>query len=191
MSGHIDVEQEGEVLTTRLSLPGRLIAGFYRGAKIFPWLLAIAAVFFFPDYYGRYAEQEPVPGLFWGSIVGLVLLGCFLWGVLRVVRRDRWIFDGKRRDVRAEIQTLWGEPGRGAAGLREIEGLELVANRWPRESELAVWIDSDEVGRRREVMFSGPGMVDELRDVGERVVEFLRDQRYYVELDDNPEPIEE
>ena len=185
MSSLFEVEEDGSVLTLRWSLYGRIVAGIYRGIKIFPWLLLIAVVFFLPDYIGGFSDEEPVTGMFWGSIVALVVLGCFLWGVLRVVRRGRWIFDGDERTITAEVKTLWGDPARGEARLRELETLEVITRRWPRSSEVAIIIDSEEAGEEREVLFSGHGMGDEIEEIGQRILDFLKRQRYQVEFKTN------
>lgn len=183
MASRIDIQRDGPVLTLGWTLWGRVVGGFYRAVKIFPWLAGIAAVFFLPDYWGRYAEEEPVPGLFWGSILALVLLGCFLFGVLRVVRDERWMFDGEERSVIAEVQLLWASPKQGEIPLRNLEAVELTTRTWPFSSELAIRIDDPEAERDREVVFEEPGMASEFEKAADAIMEFLKQERYHdVEL---------
>lgn len=192
MTQRIELQEENGQLTVALTLWGRVVAGTFRALKIFPWLLVIAVVFFLPDFIGQYTVGDPIPAIFWwASIVGLVILLAGLWGVLRVVRRDRWIFDGGDRQVIAEVPRLWRAPVRGEAELRQIEALELTTRRFPFESKLEVRIDTDEEGIRRESIISEPGMAEQLEKTGEAIIEFLRRHRYYVDLERPDEQEEE
>lgn len=186
MGTNIDIKQSDQALVLRLSLWGRIRAGIERGVKILPWLLGIAVVFFIPDYIGQYADQEPVAGLFWGTVAALAVLGSALWGVTRVFRQDVWIVDVSERTLSAEIRTLWtmfGEPGRGVVDLRNIDAVELTTARWPKRSEVAVRLQIDEHGTKREVMFEAHGMADEIEEVARRLVDYLEQQRYFVDLE--------
>ncbi len=183
MAKRLELNEESGELTVQLTLWGRVVAGTFRGIKIFPWLALIAGVFFLPDYIGRYRAEEPVTGLFWLSILSLVFLGCFLWGVLRVLRRDRWVFDGNSRRVIAEVPRLFRQPARGEADLREIEALQLKTRRFPFESELTVRIDTADEGVRTETILAEPGMGAQIEQAADAIIEFLRDHRYYVDLE--------
>lgn len=179
MRGRIELQKSGDSLTIEWSRTGRLMAALHRAVMLFPMLMGGLAIFFMPDYVCRYAEEEPVTGLFWGSVAGLALLITFLAATLRYLRRDRWIFDGADRKVIAEVRTLWGEPAVGEAELRELEALMLRTRRYPGRSELKLRLDSGE----EEVLVEGRGVAKELEDAAQTIVDFLRDQRYHVDLE--------
>ncbi len=179
MSPQIELEISGDVLTVRWSRRGRLMAALYRGIKLFPLIMGGLAIFFMPDYVFRFAEEEPVTGLFWGSLAALALLISFLASSLRYFRSDQWIFDGSELVVAAEVQTLWGKPARGEAELRELEALMLETQKWPRRSRLGMRLESGE----EEILLQAHGLGDELDEVAETIFEFLRDQRYHIDLE--------
>ena len=179
MNAQIEVERSGQTLTIRWTRRGRLMSALYRGAKLFPLIMGGLAIFFMPDYVCRFAEEEPVTGLFWGSLAGLALLISFLASTLRYFRSDRWIFDGANRTVTAEVKTLWGQPGVGEADLRDLEALRVRARRWPRTSEMRLRLDSGE----EEVIVAGHGMGEQISEAAEEIRDFLRDQRYQVALE--------
>lgn len=191
MTTQIEMEQSGDVLTVRWSRRGRAMLALYRTLKLFPWVMGGLAVFFLPDYFFRYAEEEPVTGLFWGSLAALALLITLLAATLRYLRNDQWIFDGTDRTVTAEVQTLWGDPAQGEAELRELEALMLRTRAWPRKSQLMMRLESGE----EEVLFANHGLSTELEEIADRIIDFLREQRYHVDLEridgddpgDNPE----
>lgn len=179
MTRRIEMQESGDILTVQWSRMGRLIAAIHRVIKLFPFVMGGFAIFFMPDYVCRFAEEEPVTGLFWGSIAALSLLICFLAGTLRYLRRDRWIFDGSDRILIAEVQTLWGEPATGEADLRNLEALMLHTRRYPWRSALHLRLESGE----EEVLIEGHGMGEELDQTTQKIMDFLRDQRYHVDLE--------
>ncbi len=179
MGRQIDIEERGDTLTLRQTRWGRLMAALYRAVVVFPLVMLALMVVFMPDYIFRFAEEEPVTGLFWAAFAGLALLVAGLASTMRYLRRDRWIFDGSSRMVVAEMATLWGEPGRGEADLRELESMGLMRRRWPKKSALILRLKSG----REETVFSGRGMGAELESVADSIMEFLRRQRYHIELE--------
>lgn len=179
----ITIHREGDILTLEWSRWGRAVSGWYRGIKLFPWVMGGFTVFFMADYLCRYAEEEPLPGLFWGSLVALSLLISSLAAVVRYFRRDRWIFDGEDRVVVAEVGSLRGKPARGEEDLREVEAVLLVENGWPGTSAVALRFGSG----AEERLFAGHGMSSEMEAAAGEIREFLREQRYHVDLLRNDE----
>ncbi len=180
MARKIVWEITDDVLIVRRSKYGRFSAGLYAAAKTFPLALGAAAVFFSPDYFfGRITADEPVPGLFWLSLVLIALFASFLWALFQFLRRDRWIFDGEGRILVAEVKTLFGGPATGEAELRELEALLLQSRGGPRKSALRLRLASGE----EEVLFSGHGLGEELTELSEVITNYLREYRFQVSVE--------
>lgn len=180
MSPQIEYTEHEDVLTVGYTRRGRLMAALHRMLILFPLVMAGLAFFFLPDYIFQLREAEPVPGLFLASLAGLALLVAGLAATLRYLRRDKWTFDGGARKVIATVETLWGKPGEGEVEMREVEALAIKTRRWPARSELHIHLDSGQ----QEVMFAGRGLADEIEDIADGIIEFLREQRYHVDLID-------
>lgn len=178
MKGQLKYIESDQTLIVEWTRRGRFLAAFYRAIKVFPIAMGALAIFFLPDYLGRFRGEEPFPGLFWLSLAMLAVLGSALVALFRFMRRDRWIFDGTERKVVAEVKTLYGRPSTGEAELREVEALLLDSRGGLRRSALMLRLDSGE----EEELFSGNGLGDDLEEVAERVMGFMREQRYQVEL---------
>lgn len=178
MARHIEIETGSDSLTLTHTRWGRLVAALYRGLWLFPLVMLGLMVVFMPDYVFRFAEEEPLPGLYWAAYAALALLVAALASTLRYLRSDQWKFDGSSRVVAAEVSALWGEPGRGEADLRDVEAFSLARHRWPKKSELKLHLESGE----QEVVFARRGGADELEAVADEIMEFMRRHRYHVEL---------
>ena len=178
MSAQIECTEKDNVLTVGFSRRGRLMASLYRIALLFPLIMGGLAIFFMPDYIFELREAEPVPGLYIASLAGMALLVSVLSATLRYLRSDMWIFDGNARTVTAQIKTLWGKPGEGEVDMRDVEALAMKTRAWPRRSELHIYLDTGQ----QEVMFYGRGLADEIEEVAHNVIEFMREQRYHIEL---------
>ncbi len=170
------------VLVVQITRWGRLWAALTRWLVIVPVAFFAAVVFFTPDLmFGTVRQEEPVPGLFVLTLLGLAVAGATLFSVSRYLRWERWIFDGEARKVFAEARTMFGMTQRGDADLRDISHLLLDA----RSGVVAVSrLGLELKDGHQEILLSGRGIGDEVQKVGEAVKEYLRECRYPVELID-------
>lgn len=180
MKAQIQYQREGGLLEVERTLRGRLWAALIVMVKVFPFAAGGLAIFFAPDVlFGDVVEKEPFPGLFWLSLLGISIIIMALAGLVRFLRRERWVFDGSQGFVRAEVYSFIGAPAVGEAGLDEIKKLHLELGRGLGQS--ALWMELSDGAK--ELLFSGNGVAAELEALAQRIEEYLKEQRYFISIE--------
>lgn len=105
-----------------LTLRGR-VREFGAGvARVGPWALGGAALFFAPDFIAATQQRPEVTGTFAAVVLGLAGLVCALWGWRRATRRA-WLEVDLEEGLFVVQERTW----LGGAGLRLEAALDEVA----------------------------------------------------------------
>ena len=184
MSKLIKVEQTAQELIIGPTRLGRLVAALQLALVTLPLAYAGLVVFFAVDYIFRFAEEEPVAGLFWLSLLVLAMLFAFLVAIVRFLRHQTWIFDARQRAVIADVRGLFGSVGQGEADLREVAALVVDRRSWPAKSELRLRLDSGE----EEPILTGRGLGAAIEEAAQAIDGFMKEQRYPIDVEtDSPD----
>ncbi len=182
MSKQIAIEQDEQGLTIRPTMLGRIAAALHLALVTLPLAYGGLVIFFAVDYIFRFAEEEPVAGLFWLSLLALALLVAFLVAIVRFLRHETWTFDAGQRAVIADVRGLFGSVGQGEADLREVEALVVQSRSWPAKSELLLRLESGE----EEAVLSGRGLKGAVEEAAKAIERFMKEQRYPVDVERGP-----
>lgn len=155
---------------------GRLVWALERWGIAWPVMMVGISVFFLPDYFGKYAAQEGVQGIFWVSLLAVAGFVSMLLGILRFLRHERWIFDGEARALVYQTRTLYGTLQEESVPLREIQKIEIELAGGLRSSRIVVAF----AGGHREVVCKTRWRVGEVREIADALREFLKKNRYEV-----------
>lgn len=172
------IHNDGERLEISPSGRGRFVWALERFAIGTPLLFGAMAIFFLPDYLGRYAREQPAPGLFWLSLLMVAMLIASLLAVLRFLRHERWTFDAGARQIAYETRTFYGPMHGAEEALGNVTRVEMQGGRWPRTSTVTI-----ELGEGvREMVCRVRGGADELVAIARALEEFFKRHRYRVEV---------
>jgi hypothetical protein len=155
------LEQTDEKLTLEETTRGRLAAALGRFAVSFPLVFLGLSFFFIPDYIGRYAEAEPVPGLFWLVVFAVAILIALILATLRFVRFERWTFDRKKGEIVYQTHGLYGAGVEAAVKLDQITRVGLERRSPPLESFVVI----DLTDGHREIIARRRGAIVELETI--------------------------
>lgn len=166
-------EETSGALAIGESARGRAIGALTRGLVVAAGASALLSIFLLPDFIGRYAEREPVAGLYALSLAGLAGLAGFALGLSRWLRRERWLLDARAGALVLERGLGRGEPMSEAIDLEHVSAIEWARRPWFRASTLdAVMSDGHTIP-----LLSAPAFDASLDRVVDAVEEYCRRER--------------
>lgn len=163
-------ERKSKIFTLGLTPGGRLGAAIERLLFMFIALSLGGAIFFLPDYIGRYRAEEPVQGLLIGVLLGSVFLMSLVAASLRFFRNDLWVLDLDEGALIYQAGKIFGR-GVQQSGIdfEHIDRFLVDIKPAPRESRLIVQL-GDGGGERMFVTRIGGQSIGE---VAQELADFL------------------
>ena len=167
------VTTEDDTLQIGPTRVGRASAAIERFVFLAPVVAIIGAIFFLPDYVGRYQEQEPVPGLLAGVLAIFSVFVGLVAGVMRFLRGELWVLDAGERALIYQTNRVIGTGVQQAAiDLDQIERVWVEVKDTPRTSGMYLSIVD---GPQRERMLDTRFGAEALDEVAEQLEAFADD----------------
>jgi hypothetical protein len=146
--------QKDKTFNIGASAYGRLGAAMERFVFVFAMLLIGGAIFFVPDYIGRYREQEPMPGFLLLALVIAVLFISLVAATLRLYRNDLWSVDaGEGLLVYQANRLIRKGFEQTAVDLDRVRRFVVKLDDPPKDSEFLVELDDQGPERVVEARF--------------------------------------
>lgn len=180
MKAFVAVEH-GQVFEAAPTSAGRVAAALERFAFLVPVIVIGGGLFFLPDYFGRYREQEPVPGFFLAALLGgAALIGLFA-STLRYLREERWVIDVGEGLLVYETNRLFSaQVEQAGIELDRVERFRLETASFPGATGLFVELDDGSITERIfETRLGGSSIVE----VAAQLEAFIEGRRLDIPVD--------
>lgn len=151
----IRAEKKDHTLQMSATFVGRAMAALERFLFLVPVIVLFGAIFFLPDYLGRYREEEPVPGLLLAALFGVALLIGLATSAVRFLHSEIWVIDMDEEMLIYQSKRVFGGFDQTGVDIDRVDCFHMVSRGAPRSSGLYVELTDDKSERLFELRAGG------------------------------------
>ena len=171
--------QEG-VLVFGETPKGRVLAALRRTLIAFVGCTLAVTVVLLPDYFFRYKDISPKPGLFFLSIALLAGLLAFAFGFARFARNERWVLDPAQNVLILERSVFGKERPQEQLDLSFVVRCQIAPGRLGLGRVVLVWLQDHDEPPHALTLVGGWGAGDGVDEIYSQIKQFTKKRKLRV-----------